>query len=138
MTSTKPYLIRAINEWILDNNFTPYIIVNAKGRGVEVPLQFVDNGKIILNLSPTAIKNLILDNEYVQFQARFSGQVHLIHIPMYAVLAIQAKENNKGFIFPIEDNIEPPSSNDSKIKNAQNKQGKKSKANLVLVKNHTE
>ncbi|MGR8918266.1 MAG: ClpXP protease specificity-enhancing factor [Gammaproteobacteria bacterium] len=95
MTSTRPYLLRAIYEWIVDNDMTPHLLVEA-GEGVEVPMQYVENGVIVLNVSPTAVRDLELGNEYVSFNARFAGTPHDILVPIDAVQAIYARENGHG------------------------------------------
>lgn len=114
MTSSRPYLIRAIHEWISDNNLTPYITVDAQIPGTEVPAQYIKDGLIVLNLSQTAVQALVLGNDWISFRARFSGKVIGVHIPINAVLAIYAKENGQGMSFAPEttasdDNSPPPS-----------------------------
>ena len=109
MTPSRPYLLRAINEWILDNDLTPFILVDAEFEGVTVPGQFVENGKIVLNINPQAIQALSISNESVDFSARFQGTPWDIHIPIAAVLAIYTKENGRGMMFTEEDGEgEPP------------------------------
>ncbi|PCJ47850.1 MAG: ClpXP protease specificity-enhancing factor [Gammaproteobacteria bacterium] len=103
MTPNQPYLLRAVHEWILDNNMTPNILVNADIQMVEVPLQSVQEGQIVLNISPSAISNSIMDNEAVSFSARFSGVVENIYIPVHAIKAIYASENGQGLVFPESD-----------------------------------
>lgn len=110
MNSSRPYLIRAINEWILDNALTPYMLVNAELTGVDVPRQHVDAGKIVLNINPQAITNLLISNDHVEFSARFSGTPMLVYIPMAAVLAIYAKENGRGMMFNEDEDLPPPTS----------------------------
>ena len=102
MKSDRPYLIRALNEWILDNDLTPHILVDANADDVKVPSQFITDGKVVLNIAPGAVKALQIDNNHIVFNARFSGKSHHISIPVGAVLAIYAKENGKGMIFPVE------------------------------------
>ena len=99
MTSRRPYLIRAFNDWILDNGLTPYLSVNAEYSGVEVPRDYVVDGQIVLNISPSSVRNLELGLEYVLFDARFSGRSYQIVIPVKAVLAIYARENGEGMAF---------------------------------------
>lgn len=99
LTSSQPYLLRAIYEWIVDNDLTPYILVDAGHADVQVPRQFVENGKIVLNIAPRAVNNLQLNNEQVLFDARFSGQPMQVMLPITAVLAIYAKENGQGMVF---------------------------------------
>ncbi|WP_058441124.1 ClpXP protease specificity-enhancing factor [Legionella brunensis] len=102
MTSNKPYLIRAIYDWIVDNDQTPYILVSANYPGVQVPQEFVNDGRIVLNISPKACRGLHLENDRIIFTARFSGQSMQIFIVPAAVLAIYAKENGQGMEFPEE------------------------------------
>lgn len=99
MTSSRPYLIRAIHEWILDNGLAPHLLVNALVSGVEIPAQYVQNGKITLNISPSAVHNLNLGNDRVEFTARFSGTAMTVNVPISAVLAIYARENGQGMVF---------------------------------------
>ena len=110
MTPSRPYLIRALYDWIVDNGMTPYVLVNAEDEQVVVPRQFVEGGKIVLNINPSAVQNLQLGNELVEMDARFSGSPMHISIPVMSVLAIYARENGKGMVFTEEDNNdEPPS-----------------------------
>jgi stringent starvation protein B len=103
MTSLKPYLIRSIYEWIVDNDLTPHLLVDAENSDAVLPQQFIEDGKIILNIRPQAIQGLILGNNDIQFSARFSGKPTNIVAPVAAVMAIYAKENGKGMIFDQED-----------------------------------
>ncbi len=103
MTSNRPYLIRAIYEWIVDNGMTPYLMVNAEHEGVQVPLEYVQDGNIILNLAPTAVRGLNLGNEWVKFSARFGGVPRDVQSPVSAVLAIYARENGRGMVFRDEE-----------------------------------
>ncbi|RMG28652.1 MAG: ClpXP protease specificity-enhancing factor [Gammaproteobacteria bacterium] len=107
MTPSRPYLVRAINEWILDNGMTPYLLVNADRSGVEVPRQYVENGRIVLNIDPVAVEGLRIDNDYIEFNARFQGTPWHIVIPMPAVMAIYARENGQGMMFS-EDEYDGP------------------------------
>jgi len=99
MTSNKPYLIRALNEWILENHMTPFLLVDANVEGVEVPRQHIKDGKIILNVAPNAVQGITFENEWIYLIGRFSGQSFTINIPISAVLAIYAKENSQGMMF---------------------------------------
>lgn len=102
MTSNQPYLLRAFFDWIVDNGLTPYIVVNAKVAGVEVPQEHVKDGQIVLNVSPSACANFALDYQFLSFQARFSGVPRRIVMPCHAVLAIYARENGAGTVFTYE------------------------------------
>lgn len=108
MTSLKPYLIRSIYEWIVDNSLTPYILVDAENEDAVLPLAYIENGKIVLNIRPEATQEIMLGNEVIKFKARFSGESMQIIAPVPAVLAIYAKENGKGMIFDHEDEHAPP------------------------------
>lgn len=99
MTSNKPYLIRAMYDWIVDNDLTPYVLVNAEYPGVQVPQEHIKSGKIILNISPKACRGLHLENDRIVFTARFAGETIQIFILPAAVLAIYAKENGRGMEF---------------------------------------
>lgn len=108
MTSNKPYFIRAIYDWIVDNDLTPYLLVNAEYPEVEVPQEYVNGGRIVLNISPKACRGLHLENDRVVFTARFSGRTTQVFLSPAAVLAIYAKENGRGMEFGAEYD-EPPS-----------------------------
>jgi stringent starvation protein B len=108
MTSSRPYLLRAIYEWIVDNNMTPYLLVDATAESVQVPTEHVSNGKIILNISPTAVMGLELGSDSVTFNARFGGKPMHINAPVKAVLAIYSKENGRGMVFSEDDDSGPP------------------------------
>lgn len=107
MSSNQPYLLRALYDWIVDNSLTPYVLVNAEAERVDVPTQYIENGKIVLNLSPAAVSSLELGNDFVIFNARFSGKPTDVSFPISAVLAVYAKENGQGMVFNESDN-EPP------------------------------
>lgn len=99
MTSHRSYLVKALNEWILDNNCTPYILVNAYEKGVEVPQNFVKDGQIVLNISPIAVQALLISHEGVEFHGRFGGIPTRVYVPTAAIMGIYAKENGQGMIF---------------------------------------
>lgn len=105
MISSRPYLIRAIYDWIVDSGLTPYMLVSAQVADVTVPTQYIQDGKIILNVSPSAVRGLELTNEWVMFSARFSGVSMEVSLPPQAVLAIYAKENGRGMVFSEEDDV---------------------------------
>ena len=107
MTPNRPYLIRAVNEWLLDNHCTPHLLVNAEAPGVDVPRQYIQDGKIVLNIGPNAVEGLRVTNEEVTFLARFSGVSQLVSLPINAVLAIYAKENGRGMMFSEEEGNGP-------------------------------
>lgn len=108
----RPYLLRAYYDWLVDNNFTPYLVVDATYLGVNVPVEYVKDGQIVLNLSANATGNLQLTNDFIQFNARFKGVSRELYIPMGAALAIYARENGDGVMFEPEEvydelNFEP-------------------------------
>jgi stringent starvation protein B len=99
-SSTRPYLVRALHDWCTDNGFTPYVAVHV-GPGVQVPMEYVKNGEIVLNVSFEATSNLKLGNEFIEFKARFGGVTREIAVPLDHVLAIYARENGQGMAFPM-------------------------------------
>ncbi len=101
-TPKRPYLLRAYYDWLLDNSYTPYLVVDATYYGVDVPQEYVKDGQIVLNLAPGAVGNLALGNETVEFSARFQGIPRNLYIPMGAVIAIYARENGDGVMFEPE------------------------------------
>jgi len=126
MTTSKPYLIRGINEWIVDNGMTPHLLVDASISGTVVPEQFVEDNKIVLNIALSATQSLVLGNELISFSARFAGKPFLIRIPVAAVRAIYARENGKGMAFDQTDGFEEEPETLSTSKSA--------KPSLTLVK----
>jgi len=103
MSPSKPYMIRAIWEWVIDNELTPHLMVDALYPGTMVPQQFVRDGQIVLNVAPSAVVGLDLDNAGVSFNARFGGIAHDIYVPVAAVLGIYARENGRGMMFEPEE-----------------------------------
>ena len=103
MTSSKPYLLRALYEWILDNDKTPYILVDTGSDQVLIPPGIANDGKVVLNLAPQAIQNLEMTNEYLSFSARFNGVAENIYCPIGSLMAIYARENGEGMMFPAEE-----------------------------------
>lgn len=102
MSPRRPYLLRAMYEWLVDNQLTPHLVVNASVTGCQLPWEFVKNGQIVLNVSPTAVAQLQMHNEFVEFNARFSGKPHHVVAPMAAVMALYARENGAGTLFEEE------------------------------------
>jgi stringent starvation protein B len=108
MTSSRPYLVRAVYEWITDNGLTPYLLVNAQFPGVHVPDPYVQDGKIVINLSQAAVRGLQLGNDWIELDTRFGGTPMHVSLPMQAVMAIYAKENGQGMVFNEGTGGEPP------------------------------
>ncbi len=104
----KPYLIRGIYEWIADNHWTAYILVDAEHDSSNVPMQHVNDGKIILNIQNEAVQQLSLGNEFIEFNARFGGKPMQVSFLVESVLGIYAKENGQGMVFEANNNDEPP------------------------------
>ncbi|UCG73126.1 MAG: ClpXP protease specificity-enhancing factor [Chromatiales bacterium] len=98
-TSQRPYLLRAMHEWMTDNGHTPHVVVDATAPGVEVPEQHVSDGKIILNVSYAAVRDLELGNNDISFEARFGGVPQRLFVPINAILGIYARETGRGMIF---------------------------------------
>jgi stringent starvation protein B len=126
MTSQKPYLIRAVYEWLIDNGATPYLLVDTSFEGVIVPEAFINDSKIVLNIAPDAVQHYEVNNKNIYFSARFSGKRMELFIPIEAVLSIYGKENNQGMFFSEEQTSPPtPPSNSTK---------EKGKPKLMIVK----
>ena len=100
MTSHRPYLLRALNEWIADNGMTPHLLVDATQAGVQVPASAVKEGKVVLNIAERAVVRLLIDNEAVSFTARFGGVSQAVYVPVSAVLAIYSRETGQGMALP--------------------------------------
>lgn len=99
LTPTRPYMARAIYEWICDNNMTPYLLVDATVKYTMVPEQFIKDGQIVLNIVPHAVHALQIGNEAISFSARFGGVSRDIYVPMQAIIGLYAKENGQGLFF---------------------------------------
>ncbi len=108
MTPNKPYLIRALYEWLLDNNATPYIMVDSTKENVEIPPGIDQGGQVVLNIAPRAVQGLELDNEYIAFSARFSGTPFNVYVPITAVMAIYSMEDGEGMMFAETEQTTPP------------------------------
>jgi len=99
MSSSRPYLVRAVREWILDNHLTPYILVQIGLPGMRIPEAHADGDKIVLNISGSAVSEFMLENDYLSFLARFGGKSMDVCVPVDAILAIYARENGEGMVF---------------------------------------
>ncbi len=111
MSSSRPYMMRALYDWILENGCTPYVLVNAMYRGVEVPEQYVKDGQIVLNISPVSVIKLEISNEMMSFNGRFGGVPTDVFVPTPAVIGIYARENGRGMVFEDDPDLpdtEPP------------------------------
>jgi len=130
--STKPYLIRALHEWCIDFSFTPYLSVFVD-ESVHVPMDYVKKNEIVLNIGPTACQELLIDNEWISFKARFNGVSKQLLVPITHVMAIYSKENSQGMSFPV--NI-PETKTESTPKASKENQDttNKAKSHLKLVK----
>ncbi|WP_439865759.1 ClpXP protease specificity-enhancing factor [Pseudomonas syringae] len=106
MNSSRPYLVRALYEWIVDNDCTPHVLVNAEYPSVQVPQGFANDGQIVLNVSPSAVRHLHMDNEAVSFEGRFGGVPHTLYVPVASILGIYARENGQGMVFDLEPSLE--------------------------------
>ena len=108
MHSNRPYLLKAFFDWIVDNQCTPYIIVDAYHEGVEVPQEFVKDGQIVLNIAPRAVSDFVINDVAVEFSTRFNGMPINLYLPTLSIIGIYAQENGKGMMFEHEEGVEPP------------------------------
>ncbi len=134
MTPSRPYLVRALNDWILDNDMTPYVVVDAGLQGVSVPEDYVTNGQIILNMSPSAVTDLFIDGEAVGFKARFGGVPMEVYVPIVAIMAIYAKENGQGMVFGAEPGAPEPPNPDGAQRSGEGQSHLAHKPSLKIVK----
>lgn len=130
-TSNRSYLLNAIYDWVVDNEATPHVLIFADNPQAQVPQQFVEEGKIILNISPTAAKDLLIDKDGLSFSARFSGKPFSIYAPIGAVLALYASENGEGLSFEPEDTPPPDAPSPVDIKSKTKKSSKRPALKVV-------
>ena len=136
MTPKRPYLLRGLYEWIVDNDLTPHLVVDATIVGTVVPQNFVSEGQIVLNISPTAVQGLQLADHEVRFSARFGGKPMQVIVPMTAALAIYARENGAGAMFEAEPELDnmPELDEEEQNTNQTEQKSAKKKPNLKVVK----
>jgi len=134
MNSSKPYIIRALHEWISENDCTPLVLVNSKNEDVQIPSGIDEDGKVVLNVSYGATKNLEIINEGILFDARFSGVSQNLFVPIESILAIYARENGQGMMFGDNDQLPDPPKSIKTAKDTQdkNKESKKTKDKSFL------
>ncbi len=106
MTSHRPYLMRALYEWVVDNGMTPHVLVDAQMPGVTVPRHAVKDGRIVLNIADRAVTRLDIGNDALRFTARFGGVSQTVNVPLYAVIALYARETGQGMALPSEPTID--------------------------------
>lgn len=131
-TSTKPYMLRALHEWCVDNGLTPHLLVTVNSQ-TRVPMGYVKNGEIVLNLSYSATKGLIIENEAISFSARFGGVSQELYIPMSAVKGIFSRENGQGMFFQDEE-ISNPEENQKDVKGSDVAEEKKPEEDATKAK----
>ncbi|WP_374248701.1 ClpXP protease specificity-enhancing factor [Thermomonas sp.] len=102
MTSQRPYLLRALYEWVVDNGMTPHLLVDARSPGVRVPAHAVKDGQVVLNIADRAVGHMRMDNDGIRFSARFGGVSQNVVVPMAAVIAIYARETGQGLALPMD------------------------------------
>ncbi|TNF05432.1 MAG: ClpXP protease specificity-enhancing factor [Gammaproteobacteria bacterium] len=134
MTSNRPYLIRAFYDWIVDNQCTPYMVVDAYFPGVEVPQEHVNDGQIVLNVAPRAVAAFVMNNEQVAFSTRFGGVPSNIRLPIQSITGIYARENGQGMVFQPEKDTDPDPQGPGPNKPTAVKEGKAVKSNDKTVK----
>jgi stringent starvation protein B len=134
MLTSRPYLLRAMYEWIVANQLTPYILVAADYPEVEVPQRYVQNNKILLNISPKAVRNLRLENYAIDFETTFSGIVEYLYVPIRAIESIYAAENGRGMRFEPDNDDDPPPLEKRNLQKSPSKAKKgKKRPKLVVV-----
>lgn len=106
MISNRPYLLRAFHEWIVDSQCTPILVIDANNPNIRAPMEYAEDGELVFNISATAVRDLKLKNDKVEFKASFSGVIHIISAPIGAILAVYAEENGEGIFFDAEDDSE--------------------------------
>ena len=135
--SSRPYLLRALYEWLLDNQLTPHVLVAADMPGVEVPREQVQEGQLVLNVSDTATRGLEISNEALSFSARFGGVPRQLYIPVEAVVAIYARENGAGMAFGAEPALQAEEQSDAAPSSSlatQDKEEARPSSHLTVVK----
>lgn len=115
LTPSRPYLLRAYYDWLMDNQLTPHVVVDAFVPGTQVPQQYVKDGQIVLNITASAVGNLEISNEFILFSARFGGVPQQVVLPMASIVAIYARENGAGTVFDMEDAYLEPAEPESKV-----------------------
>lgn len=133
MSSSKPYLLRAIFDWIVDNDCTPYVVVDAYAPNVELPLDFVKDGQIVLNIAPRAVRDFQINDDYISFNARFGGVPTDVFAPVQAITGIYARENGQGMMFDSDSPQGPSDPPPTKI-TKPNKPGDAIKPSLRIIK----
>jgi stringent starvation protein B len=103
MISNRPYLLRAFHQWIVDSNCTPILVIDANNPRCKIPLDYAEGGEIVFNISPVAVRDLKISNDFIEFKASFSGVIHIISAPIKAVLAVYAEENGEGIFFDADE-----------------------------------
>lgn len=135
MLVQRPYLLRAFYDWIVDSECTPHIIVDATQAYVQVPEQFIEDGKIVLNIAPRSVLQFSMDDDAVSFNARFAGVPMQVYVPLYAIEGIYARENGAGTIFPAEEAYSALDENADTIKEKAKEENKGKKGpSLSIVK----
>lgn len=134
MLSSRPYLVRAVNEWIVDSGLTPHLLISADHPGLDVPESAVKDGRVVLNIAPSAVRDLLIDAEMVTFVARFGGVSRAVTVPINAVEAVYARENGRGMMFPAEEGEETPDREPADPDDDNSGPARKTKPNLKVVK----
>ena len=133
LSSRRPYLLRAMHEWITDNRQTPHVVVDATVQGVVVPIQHVRDGKIVLNIDYGATAELFIKNDGISFSARFGGVPFQVYLPVAAVLGIYARETGQGMIFS-DDDVGPPPSDPAPSSSDKSTTAESRRAKFTVVK----
>lgn len=131
MSTNRPYLLRALHQWIVDNGMTPHILVNAEVDNIQVPVSAIRNGKVVLNVDPAAVQNLEIGNDYLTCSARFNGSAQSLFVPIFAILAVYARENGQGMMFADEVG---KSDHDEQSQTSKSTSSNKDRSHLQVIK----
>jgi stringent starvation protein B len=134
MLSSRPYLLRAVHEWIVDSDCTPHLLIDAEFPGLEVPDLARKGDKVVLNVSPAAVRDLIIDSELISFVARFGGVSRAVSVPVNAVQAVYARENGRGMMFPEEDDLDAAETDSGDSDGPEDEPIRGKRPNLKIVK----
>jgi len=134
MLSSRPYLLKAVYEWIVDSGLTPHLLVDADHPDLDVPESSIQEGRVVLNVSPSAVRDLLVEADLVTFVARFGGVSRAVSVPIAAVEAVYARENGRGMMFPTDEDDDSAATESDRSSNSEHRADRRSKPNLKVIK----